>query len=137
VAKNDTKGTKAAAPEKTRKKRRIRTAVFTRSMKIGFLRRFYIRRLLRYIEKSKKKGRALPADLVPVQKMLARYPRNKKKQMEVLEAALLAKPDENYNRQLRRMAGKQDRLRGSGYGNRPGAIRTNDVRPPKGPATGR
>ncbi len=105
----------------SKKKRRIRTAIFDKAMKVGFLRRFYVKRLLRYIEKSRKKGRALPPDLQQVERMVARLPR--KKQVELLETALQSKPDEITNRQLRRAAGRQDRLRGSGGGNRPGSMR--------------
>jgi hypothetical protein len=128
------KAPKAAPASDERKKRRIRTAVFSRAMKVGVIRRFYVRRLLRYIEKSRKKGRSLPPDLVQVEKMVSRLPR--KKQEEVLETALLAKPDTAGNRQLRRAATRQDRLRGSGSGNRPGAMRATG-RPPKAPPPGR
>jgi hypothetical protein len=121
-----------SAAGSTPKKRRIRTAVFTRAMKVGFLRRFYVKRLLRYIEKSRKKGRSLPPDLAQVERMVARLP--PKKQVELLETALLSKPDEISNRQLRRAAGRQDRLSGSGAGNRPGSMRGTG---PRGQVPGR
>jgi hypothetical protein len=111
---------RSASPSKT-KKRRVRTAIFDKAMKVGFLRRFYVKRLLRYIEKSRKKGRSLPPDLQQVERMVARLPR--KKQIELLETALQTKPDEVSNRQLRRAATRQDRLSGSGGGNRPGSMR--------------
>jgi hypothetical protein len=122
----------AAAPGTKAKKRRVRTAVFNRAMKVGFIRRFYVKRLLRYIEKSRKKGRSLPPDLVQVEKMVARLPA--KKQVELLETALLTKPDDVNNRQLRRAATRQDRLRGSGAGNRPGSMRGTG---PRGQVPGR
>ena len=89
-------------------------------MGIGFLRHFYVRRLLRFMEKSKTKGRTLPPDLARLQQMLARLP--EKKRAEALEAALLADPDETPSREMRRAATRQDRLRSDGRGYRSGAV---------------
>ena len=87
-------------------------------MRVGFLRHFYVRRLLRFMEKSKAKKRALPAELVRLEQMLSRLPPPKR--AEALESALLASPDETPSRELRRAAARQDRLRGDGRGYRSG-----------------
>jgi hypothetical protein len=103
---------------KKAKKRRIRTAVFRTIMRVGFLRHFYIRRLLRFMEKSKAKKRALPPELSRLEQMLSRLP--KQKRAEALEAALLADPDETPSREMRRAAARQDRMRSDGRGYRSG-----------------
>jgi hypothetical protein len=102
------------------KKRRVRTAVFRAMMKVGFLRHFYIRRLLRFMERSRAKGRTLPPELVRLDDMLKRLPPPKR--AEALEAALLAAPDETHSREMRRAVARQDRIRSDGRGYRPGAI---------------
>ncbi len=107
-----------SAPEGDAKKRRIRTAVFRSIMRIGFLRHFYVRRLLRFMEKSKAKKRALPPELTRLEQMLSRLP--KQKRAEALEAALLADPDETPSREMRRVAARQDRMRSDGHGYRSG-----------------
>jgi 2-haloacid dehalogenase len=111
------------APEGDGKKRRIRTAVFRSIMRVGFLRHFYVRRLLRFMEKSKAKGRALPPELFRLEQMLGRLPPPKR--AEALESALLASPDETPSREMRRAAARQDRLRSDGGG-------TGPVRAPSG-----
>jgi hypothetical protein len=100
------------------KRRRIRTAIFRGILRVSFLRHFYIRRVLRFMEKSRAKGRALPPELQRLDDMLGRLPA--KKRAEALEAALLADPDETPSRELRRAAVRQERLRGDGRGHRPG-----------------
>jgi hypothetical protein len=102
------------------KKRRVRTAMFRTMMKVGFLRHFYIRRLLRFIERSRAKGRALPPELVRLDEMLRRLPPPKR--AEALEAALLAGPEEAHSREMRRAVARQERIRSDGRGYRPGAI---------------
>jgi len=87
-------------------------------MRVGFLRHFYIRRLLRFMEKSRTKGRALPPELGRLDQMLRRLPPPKR--AEALESALLASPTETPSREMRRAAARQDRLRGDGRGYRPG-----------------
>jgi hypothetical protein len=107
-----------SAPEGDAKKRGIRTAVFRRIMRVGFFRRFYIKRLLRFMEKSRAKGRTLPPDLQRLDQMLKRLPPPKR--AEALETALLASPDETPSREMRRAAARQDRIRSDGRGYRPG-----------------
>ncbi len=104
------------APEGDGKKRGIRTAVFRRIMKVGFLRHFYVRRLLRFMEKSRTKGRTLPPELLRLEQMLRRLP--PPKQAEALETALLATPDDPTSREMRRAAARQERLRSDGRGYR-------------------
>ena len=106
------------APEGEGKKRRIRTAVFRRIMHVGFFRHFYVKRLLRFMEKSRAKGRSLPPDLQRLDQMLKRLPPPKR--AEALETALLSSPDENPSREMRRAATRQDRQRGDGRGYRSG-----------------
>jgi hypothetical protein len=107
-----------SAPQGEAKKRRIRTAVFRSFMRVGFLRHFYVRRLLRFMEKSKAKKRKLPPELFRLEQMLMRLPPPKR--AEALEAALLANPDETPSREMRRAASRQDRLRSDGKGYRTG-----------------
>jgi hypothetical protein len=107
-----------SAPEGDGKKRGIRTAMFRRIMRVGFFRHFYVRRLLRFMEKSRAKGRSLPPDLQRLDQMLKRLPPPKR--AEALEAALVASPDENPSREMRRAASRQDRQRGDGRGYRSG-----------------
>ena len=81
-------------------------------LKVPGLRRFYVRRLLKFIEKSKQKGRRLPPDLYELSKQLARVP--KSEQAAVLERALKAGPEgaanmPGVNRQARRAAERQAR----------------------------
>jgi hypothetical protein len=109
-----------AAPEGEGKKRRIRGAIFRSIMRVAFLRHFYIRRLLRFMAKSKAKGRSLPPELARLEQMLGRLP--EKKRAEALEGALLADPDETPSREMRRAAARQDRIRSDGRGYRSGAI---------------
>ena len=105
-----------SAPEAEGKKRRIRTAVFRSIMRVGFLRHFYVRRLLRFMEKSKAKKRKLPPELFRLDQMLSRLPPPKR--AEALETALLASPDDTPSREMRRAAARQDRLRSDGRGYR-------------------
>jgi hypothetical protein len=109
---------KSASPDAEGKKRRIRSALFRRIMSVGFLRHFYVRRLLRFMEKSKKKGRTLPPELARLQQMLSRLP--EKKRAEALEAGLLSDPNEPLSREMRRAGARQDRLRSDGRGYRAG-----------------
>jgi len=109
--------------DKEPKKRRVRTVAFRAMTKVPLFRRFYVRRILRFIEKSKAKGRPLPADLVRVDQMTAKLPKKKKEKL-LEEAMLPSQTDEIQSRELRRAAAKQDRLRGSGGGRRPGSATT-------------
>jgi hypothetical protein len=105
-----------SAPKGEGKKRGIRTAVFRRIMKVAFFRHFYLRRLLRFMEKSRTKGRALPPELQRLEQMLKRLPPPKR--AEALESALMASPEEPVSREMRRAAERQERMRSDGRGYR-------------------
>jgi len=52
---------------------------FRAMTKVPLFRRFYVPAILRFIEKSKAKGRPLPADLVRVDQMTAKLRRRRRK----------------------------------------------------------
>ena len=79
----------------------MRTVAFRAMTKVPLFRRFYVRRILRFIEKSKAKGRPLPADLVRVDQMTAKLPKKKKEKL-LEEAMLTSQTDEIQSRELRR-----------------------------------
>lgn len=109
-------------PETGDSKRNLRQRISERAMKVGFLRRRYVKRLIRYIDKSKKKGRRLPPEMTEMSRFLAQVPREQR--AEKLEEAILAQQqgDESFNRDLRRAAANQQRRSGKGAGGyRPGA----------------
>lgn len=86
-----------------------------------WLRRRYVRRVLRTIDRSREKNRTLPDSLVRIDRMLRRVP--KAKRAEALEQMLEAgsTPETELNRALRRAAGRQERQSGKkGAGLRPG-----------------
>lgn len=86
-----------------------------------WLRRRYVRRVLRSIDRSRKKNRPLPDSLVRIDRMLRRVPKPKRAQVleEMLEAG--SAPEPELNRALRRSAARQDRQSGkSRAGSRPG-----------------
>lgn len=102
-------------------KRTLRQRASQRMMKVGFLRRRYVKRLVRYIDKSKAKGRRLPPEMMDLQRFLSQVPKHER--AERLEEAILSQGDEdNFNRDLRRAASNQQRRSGKGAGGyRPGA----------------
>ena len=103
------------------KKRRIRSAIGRLTMRSSFLRRRYVRRVLKSIDKAKEKGRRLPPELFELSQQLSRVPKNK--QAEALEEAIKAGPDasEEAGRAMRRAAAAQQRQSGRGQGRyRPG-----------------
>ena len=107
---------KAAAgePKQTRRAR-----LFRRMMQVGLLRRRTARRLIKTLEKSKKKGRVLPDQLVELDEYLAKVP--VKERQAVLEASLSGELEANASRAMRRAAERQDRQSGrAGGGQRPG-----------------
>ena len=108
---------KAADPSGQPTTRRGR--FFRRVMQIGPVRGFYARRLLRFMEKSKKKGRDLPDQLADLDEYLARVPA--KQRRELLEASLSGELDARAGRAVRRAAGRQGRQKGrAAGGQRPG-----------------
>jgi hypothetical protein len=120
----------AAAAKPTKEEKRVlreakkeekRGRFGRRLLKIGFLRRRYIKRVLRSIEKSKEKGKRMPPELWDLSKRLDRLPPAKR--AEFLEQAITAGPaaQEQAGRAMRRAAASQERQSGRGGGrSRPG-----------------
>jgi hypothetical protein len=122
--------------------RGIRGAITRTVGKIPFLRRFYVRRLLRYMEKAKSKGRPLPSQLRELDANLSRL--RERDRAAALEEALQFQGDDWASRELRRAAARQQRQRGTGRGRRPGAVITRAPapggprgQPPPGPRRSR
>lgn len=96
-----------------------RGRLFRRVMQVGPVRAFYARRLLRFLDKSKKKGRDLPDQLADLDEYLSKVPA--KQRRSVLEAGLSGELDARAGRAVRRAASRQGRQKGSaGGGQRPG-----------------
>jgi hypothetical protein len=117
----DSKKAKAAAraadPSGQPTTRRAR--FFRRIMQVGPVRGFYARRLLRFLEKSKKKGRDLPDQLADLDEYLAKVPA--KQRRALLEASLSGELDARAGREIRRAASRQGRQKGrAAGGQRPG-----------------
>lgn len=92
------------------------------------MRRFYARRLIRFMEKSKKKGRDLPGDLADLDAYLSKLPANQRRAM--LEASLSGELDSKVGREVRRAASRQGRQKGrTGGGQRPGMPPIPGARP--------
>ncbi len=111
-----------AATEKPEKpKRRIRTSISRRVMKVSFIRNWYIKRTLKFIDKSKEKGRRLPPDLADMNRALSRVPKAQRAKVlaEAMEAGQEGLADTS--RAYRRAAENQNRQSGRGRGRtRPG-----------------
>lgn len=103
-------------------KPKLRERFSRQLMKIGFIRRRYVKRMLRYLDKSKEKGRRLPPELYELQRYLSQVP--KAQRAERLEEAITAQQNDEVlgNRDLRRASANQNRLSGrSSSRYRPGA----------------
>jgi len=97
-----------------------------RMLKIGFMRRWYARRMVSYIDKSKKKKRRLPDELVRVDAMTKRLP--KQQRVKVIEEMMTPGQEDKFGRQLRRAAERQNRESGRGGARRrPGMPPTQQV----------
>jgi hypothetical protein len=98
-------------------KRTLRERMSQRMLSIGFMRRRYVKRMLKYMEKSKEKGRRLPPELWELQRFLAQVP--KEQRAEKLEEVIAAQRTQESlgNRDLRRASVNQSRQSGRG-GNR-------------------
>jgi hypothetical protein len=107
--------------EKPKQKRRIRTALSRNLMKVSIIRNWYIKRTLKFIDKSKEKGRRLPPELAEMNRALSRVPKAQRAKM--LEEAMAAGDSgiQDSSRAYRRAAGSQNRQSGRGRGrSRPG-----------------
>jgi hypothetical protein len=100
-------------------KRRIRGALGRRLMRVGVFRRWYVRRILRFIDRSKAKGRRLPEGLAETNRFLSRVP--KQQRAKALEEAILTNQEApNMGRELRRAASRQRKSGQSDARYRPG-----------------
>ena len=99
-----------------KRKRRVSRAI----MRVPFMRRFYIRRMLKFIDKSKDKGKRLPPELADMARFLQRVP--KAQRATALEDAMKAQTEGvATSRDYRRAAAAQQRRSGKGGGRyRPG-----------------
>ena len=107
--------------DEEKSEKRIRRAISRTIMKVPFIRSWYIRRTLRFIDKSKEKGRRLPPEMADMNRALSRVP--KAQRAKVLEEAMAAGQQglAESNRAYRRAAGNQGRQSGRGRGRtRPG-----------------
>jgi hypothetical protein len=98
-------------------KRSMRERISQRMRRIGFMRRRYVKRMLKYMEKSKEKGRRLPPEMFELQRFLSQVP--KEQRAARLEEVITAQRTEEPlgNRDLRRASANQTRHSGKG-GNR-------------------
>ncbi len=102
-----------------RDKRRVRGAVGRTFIRVPVLRRWYVRRTLRFIDRSKAKGRRLPEGMAEAARLMARVP--KVERARALEDAILANQDTpNMGREFRRAAARQRRSGKSDARDRPG-----------------
>jgi hypothetical protein len=101
-------------------KRRIRGAIGESLMKVPVMRRWYIRRMLKFIDKSRDKGRRLPPEFAEMARFLERVP--KAQRAGALEEAFTAQQQGvGTGRDYRRAAAAQQRRSGRGGGRyRPG-----------------
>jgi hypothetical protein len=91
-------------------KRGIRARLMTTILKVGFLRRFYLRRLLSLLESGGTKKRPLPPQLQELRRAIMRVP--ERQRYATLETALKQGPQLQQNppsRALRRAAERQQR----------------------------
>lgn len=124
-------------PEALKQKVTLRERVVRPILKIGVVRRWHIRRLLKFIDKSKAKGRRLPPNLYELNRFLSQVPKEQRAQR--LEEAMTAqqRPDMLPSRDMRRASDNQSRRSGrGGSGYRPGLPARSMMpgpRPPKRP----
>jgi hypothetical protein len=84
----------------------VRAKVSRKLLQWSPFRRWYIRRTLKVIDRSKTKGRRLPAGLAETDRQLRRVP--KQRRAEVLEEAVLAQRElPESGREFRRAANRQ------------------------------
>lgn len=104
--KENTKADPVPDDQDAKKKARIRGAVGRGLMKVPVLRRWYIRRTLKFIEKSKAKGRKLPEGMSEMARQLSQIPKDKRAQ--AIEDAMLAEQEmPNMSREFRRAASRR------------------------------
>lgn len=94
----------------------MRAAIWRGLLRIPFLRRLYARRLLAFIDKSKKKNRKLPEELRRLDQVIAKLP--KPQRPKAVEEALSSGREQEMSREVRRAAERQERLSGRRGGSR-------------------
>ncbi len=88
------------------KPRRARGALGRRLMRVPMLRRWYVKRTLKFIDRSREKGRRLPEGLAETARQLSRVP--KQQRAKVFEEAIMAGADEpGMSREFRRAASRK------------------------------
>ena len=92
--------------------RRIWDRLWRRLLSIGAVRRWYARRLVKYIDKSKEKRRGLTGDLAKVDGMTRAMP--KAERLKTVEKLLEPVEQEQLGREMRRAAARQGRASGHG-----------------------
>lgn len=111
-----------------RREHKARASISRAFLRVPFLRRLYVRRVLAFLEKSKRKRRPLPPELRDLDAMMRRLPARQRP--EALEAALrlqVTEGDRATSREMRRAAARQGRQSGRGGSHRrPGAMRVRD-----------
>ncbi|HTX62132.1 MAG TPA: hypothetical protein VMD28_00730, partial [Acidimicrobiales bacterium] len=113
----------ATTPTRRKRLRRLREAPARFIGRTPWLRRRYARRILRTIDKFQDKGRALPDNLVRLERQLRRVPKPKRQQLVEQMMEMGSEDDVTSNRALRRAAGRQERQKGQrGGGLRPGTL---------------
>lgn len=94
--------------EKKPKKRRFRGAFGRNVMKVPLLRRWYIRRVLKFMDKSKAAGRKLPEGMAETARYLSRVPKHQREKA-FEEAILTQQKVPEMGRDMRRAASRQRR----------------------------
>ncbi len=109
------------APQTPKKPRRPSRLAQTLG-KVGFIRRWQIRRMLKFIDKSKADGKRLPPEFYEMERFLQQNRVPKAKRASVLEEAMTAQDEGvSFSRDHRRAAAAQQRRSGKGAGkSRPG-----------------
>lgn len=107
---------------KKARQHRVQKAFTKLIARVPWMRRRYSKWILRYIEKSRTKGRTLPPDLQRLERQMAKLP--PRKRVEALETALVSGADDSAgaSRALRRAQARQQRQRSNGKGQRPGTL---------------
>jgi hypothetical protein len=102
-------------------KKTLRGRLSERMLKIPFFRRRYAKRLIKYIDKSKAKGRPLPPQFNDLERFLAQVPKDQRaKRFE--EALTQQQAEGPVSRDMRRAAANQQRRSGKNpAGYRPGS----------------
>lgn len=128
----------ASSPQKSQRKRgplrKLRDAPARFIGRSPRLRRWYARRMLKTIDKFKKKGRPLPENLSRLERQLRRVPTPKRQQLvEQMMEMGSSGDDLTTNRALRRASTRQERQKGQrGGGLRPGTLPGQPRQRPRG-----